>query len=158
MNNDITPKRQEERELQRVFDQTAAHPSQAQLARMLARSEKVPTRKHGKYVKRYIPAVAAAVLWLSLGGAAIGLRSGDSSAPVASSERLAASLHAVASGAPEVWPEEQRDSELFPTDPLAALDDDYESVWMNELDVLHGSGTDDDAFWEEMERILEEGG
>lgn len=184
MNNHPTQS-PEERELQEVFDETAEHPSDDQLARMIARAEQIPAngrRSKGRSAW-LIPLAAAAAVALAVGGA---WWAHDREVPVASTHAVptatptatpTTSPAATPTATPKVAPtavasvDREKDSitsddtyddiRVLPADPLAVLDGDFdnESAWMGELDLLQGPvGAGDDDFWQEMELLMEEGG
>ena len=172
MNNDPASQLPEESELQRVFDESAAHASEAQLERMVARAERIPNARRmgrGRTSTLLISLAAAAAVALVAGGAwwAAGR---DTPAPVASTTAVQVPTSpppettAVASAEPDQPLDDLRDTDdetWLPNDPLAVLDGDWDNggVWMSELDLLYGPiGDDDDAYWEEMDALMEEGG
>jgi len=172
MNQSFDAREPEERQLQEIFDETAAHPSEAQVARMLARAEQTARapRGRGKAWRTLAPLAAAAALVIVVGGA-WWARDPARVAPVASTaidvptaSVPTAEPTAVASADP-VDGEESLDlmvddPAFYPADPLAVLDGEEmdTGVFMSELDMLHGPLDDSEAYWEEMDRLLEEGG
>lgn len=172
MNHDPSSQSPEESELQRVFDETAAQASDAQLERMAARAERIPgARRAGRRRTLLFALAAAAVVALSV-GRAWWTDGRDVPAPVASNPAVQVPTSpptpeptAIASAQPEQptndLGETFDDSQWLPIDPLAVLDGEWDDggPWMSELDLLHGPvGDDDDAYWEEMDALMEEGG
>lgn len=151
------PRSIEERELQRVFDDTAAEPSREQLSRMLARAETIPGRSKRRRTGWLVSLLAAAALLVVIGGVTWS-RVSPSSLQVATTAVKAPTVAPAVASVDE--PVVDEGSPFLPTDPMAVLDDDWEgtNVWMGELDLLHGTGSNDEAFWEELELLMEEGG
>lgn len=173
MNHDpthTTP--EEERRIRAIFDETAAQPTEAQLARMIARAERTPAeasrperRGPGLW---WIPLAVAAVVALALGGFTLG--KGSPTPQVASTAidvPVVPPTAVVSVRVPDDLRETPAEDDVFedeivyPSDPLAVLDGDWDEAGglMTGLDLLHGpAGDDEEAYWEEVERLMEEGG
>lgn len=173
MNHPPTDSPIREQRLQEIFDETATQPSSEQIARMVARAEQIPAASRRRTPRGWpgvlmIPLAAAAAFVLVAGG--LWWARGNDVPAVASRigalPSMAPSVLVSAEPArdPAEGPalEEVYDDESFlPVDPLAVLDGEMDTggLWMSELDVLHGPvGGDDEAYWEELDRLMREGG